>query len=227
MAKAKPAEEYEDIPGTFVFNAERSRQGYGINMFCMSLMKDENRKAFKANEAEYLKQYPLTPRADRRDPQARLQPHARARRQHLFHRQARRDRRALVPPSRRGDDRLHPGRLCRDDAQAAAARSKATARSRASTTSRPRKPQRAGAKQSRNPNPQRSGSEPVAKIIAGRGLVARAGHRRRDRQQADRRAVLEARVLGLREIQAMDGRRPSPTWSSRSTTTTPRRSRSN
>ena len=30
-------------------------------MFCMSLMKDANRKAFKANEAEYLKQYPLTP----------------------------------------------------------------------------------------------------------------------------------------------------------------------
>jgi len=61
MAKAKPAEEYEDIPGTFVFNAERSRQGYGINMFCMSLMKDENRKAFKANEAAYLKKFPLTP----------------------------------------------------------------------------------------------------------------------------------------------------------------------
>ncbi len=59
---AKPKEnEYEDIPGTFVFNAERSRQGYGINMFCMSLMKDANRKAFKANEAGYLKQYPLTP----------------------------------------------------------------------------------------------------------------------------------------------------------------------
>jgi protocatechuate 4,5-dioxygenase alpha chain len=62
MAKAKPQEnEYEDIPGTFVFNADRSRQGYGINMFCMSLMKDENRKAFKANEAEYLKTYNLTP----------------------------------------------------------------------------------------------------------------------------------------------------------------------
>jgi protocatechuate 4,5-dioxygenase alpha chain len=59
---AKPKEnEYEDIPGTFVFNAERSRQGYGINMFCMSLMKDANRKAFKANEAGYLKQFPLTP----------------------------------------------------------------------------------------------------------------------------------------------------------------------
>jgi len=51
---------YDDIPGTFVFDAERSRQGYGINMFCMSLMKDENRKAFKANEAEYLKKFPLT-----------------------------------------------------------------------------------------------------------------------------------------------------------------------
>src|SRR3954467_6648325 len=61
MAQAKPENEYEDIPGTFVFNAERSRQGYGINMFCMSLMKAENRKAFKANEAEYLKAYDLTP----------------------------------------------------------------------------------------------------------------------------------------------------------------------
>src|SRR6266849_6011290 len=59
MARAQ--HDYDDIPGTFVFDAERSRQGYGINMFCMSLMKDENRKAFKANEAEYLKKFPLTP----------------------------------------------------------------------------------------------------------------------------------------------------------------------
>jgi len=54
-------QDYDDIPGTFVFDAERSRQGYGINMFCMSLMKDENRKAFRASEAEYLKRFPLTP----------------------------------------------------------------------------------------------------------------------------------------------------------------------
>ena len=62
-AKQKQAthKEYDDIPGTFVFDADRSRQGYGINMFCMSLMKAENRKAFKDNEAEYLKKYPLTP----------------------------------------------------------------------------------------------------------------------------------------------------------------------
>src|SRR3984885_140123 len=59
MARAQS--DYDDIPGTFVFDAERSRQGFGINMFCMSLMKDDNRKAFKANEAEYLKKFKLTP----------------------------------------------------------------------------------------------------------------------------------------------------------------------
>jgi protocatechuate 4,5-dioxygenase, alpha chain len=56
----RTSHDYDDIPGTFVFDAERSRQGYGINMFCMSLMKDENRKAFKANEAEYLQRFPLS-----------------------------------------------------------------------------------------------------------------------------------------------------------------------
>src|SRR5437764_10708535 len=58
---AREQHDYDDIPGTFVFDAEKSRQGFGINMFCMSLMKEENRKAFKANEAEYLKKFPLSP----------------------------------------------------------------------------------------------------------------------------------------------------------------------
>ena len=58
---AREQHDYDDIPGTFVFDQERSRQGFGINMFCMSLMKDENRKAFKANEAEYLKKFKLSP----------------------------------------------------------------------------------------------------------------------------------------------------------------------
>ena len=57
---ARGRHDYDDIPGTFVFDAERSRQGFGINMFCMSLMKDDNRKAFKANEAAYLKKFNLT-----------------------------------------------------------------------------------------------------------------------------------------------------------------------
>jgi len=52
---------YHDIPGTIVFDAEQSRRGYHLNMFCMSLMKDENRKAFKADEGKYLDRFPLTP----------------------------------------------------------------------------------------------------------------------------------------------------------------------
>ena len=57
--------DYDDIPGTFVFDAERSRKGYGINMFCMSLLKAANREAFKANEAGYLDKFKLS--AEQRD----------------------------------------------------------------------------------------------------------------------------------------------------------------
>jgi protocatechuate 4,5-dioxygenase alpha chain len=53
--------EYDDIPGTTVFDAERSRQGFHLNQFCMSLMKAEGREAFKANPEEYLKRWPMTP----------------------------------------------------------------------------------------------------------------------------------------------------------------------
>ena len=48
---------YDDIPGTQVFDAQSSREGYWLNMFCMSLMKDENRKAFKANEPKFLDEH--------------------------------------------------------------------------------------------------------------------------------------------------------------------------
>lgn len=50
-----------DIPGTTVFTAARSRQGFHLNQFCMSLMKAENREAFKADEKGYLGQWPMTP----------------------------------------------------------------------------------------------------------------------------------------------------------------------
>src|SRR5271154_910277 len=53
--------EFEDIPGTLLFDAERSRKGYHLNMFCMSLMKEENRAAFRADEEGYKKQFPMTP----------------------------------------------------------------------------------------------------------------------------------------------------------------------
>ena len=52
--------EYDDLPGTIVFDADRARQGYHLNMFCMSMMKPDNRAAFKANERGYLDQWPMT-----------------------------------------------------------------------------------------------------------------------------------------------------------------------
>jgi protocatechuate 4,5-dioxygenase alpha chain len=53
--------EFDDIPGTTVFTAERSHQGFHLNQFCMSLMKPENRSRFKANESAYLDEWELTP----------------------------------------------------------------------------------------------------------------------------------------------------------------------
>jgi protocatechuate 4,5-dioxygenase alpha chain len=50
---------FKDIPGTVVFDATQSRRGYHLNMFCMSLMKAENRAAFKADERAYLERFPM------------------------------------------------------------------------------------------------------------------------------------------------------------------------
>ena len=55
------SEEYSDIPGTYLFDKRACAKGYHLNNFCMSLMKDENRKAFLANEPAYLDKYKLTP----------------------------------------------------------------------------------------------------------------------------------------------------------------------
>lgn len=53
-------EAFKDLPGTVIFDATQSRLGYHLNMFCMSLMKAENREAFKANEQAYLERFPMT-----------------------------------------------------------------------------------------------------------------------------------------------------------------------
>jgi protocatechuate 4,5-dioxygenase, alpha chain len=52
--------EFDDIPGTRVFTAQRAKQGYHLNQFCMSLMKAENRARFKADERAYLDEWPMT-----------------------------------------------------------------------------------------------------------------------------------------------------------------------
>ena len=51
---------YLDVPGTTVFDAEQSRQGYPLNQFCMSLMKADNRARFKAGERAYVDQWPMS-----------------------------------------------------------------------------------------------------------------------------------------------------------------------
>jgi protocatechuate 4,5-dioxygenase alpha chain len=51
---------FKDIPGTVVFDATQSRRGYHLNMFCMALMKADNRAAFKAGERAFLERYPMT-----------------------------------------------------------------------------------------------------------------------------------------------------------------------
>ena len=37
-----------------------ARRGYHLNQFCMSLMKADNRARFKADEAGYLRDWPMT-----------------------------------------------------------------------------------------------------------------------------------------------------------------------
>ena len=57
MSLPKP---YANIPGTTVFDTDQARRGYHLNMFCMSLMKAENRAAFKADERSYLQRFAMT-----------------------------------------------------------------------------------------------------------------------------------------------------------------------
>ncbi len=54
------AKEYDDIPGTYVFDADRSRQGYHLNMFCISLRLEKNRKAFREDPEAYLAGFPMS-----------------------------------------------------------------------------------------------------------------------------------------------------------------------
>jgi protocatechuate 4,5-dioxygenase alpha chain len=57
MALSKP---YADVPGTTIFDADMARKGYHLNQFCMSLMKDENRKRFLADQRTYLDEWPMS-----------------------------------------------------------------------------------------------------------------------------------------------------------------------
>lgn len=56
----KLKEAFEDVPGTYLFNSDRCKSGYHLNMFCMSLQKESNRKEFLADEPKYLDKFPMT-----------------------------------------------------------------------------------------------------------------------------------------------------------------------
>lgn len=47
-------QKFEQVPGTYLFTADRCRVGYHLNMFHMSMSKAENREAFLADEEGYL-----------------------------------------------------------------------------------------------------------------------------------------------------------------------------
>jgi protocatechuate 4,5-dioxygenase alpha chain len=51
--------DYEDIPGTFVFDADRARVGYHLNQFCISLSKAEGRAGFRVDAEGYLDKFPM------------------------------------------------------------------------------------------------------------------------------------------------------------------------
>ncbi len=57
MSLEKP---YQNVPGTTIFDMDQSRAGYHLNQFCMSLMKDANRKRFLADQRAYVDEWPMT-----------------------------------------------------------------------------------------------------------------------------------------------------------------------
>jgi protocatechuate 4,5-dioxygenase alpha chain len=55
--------ELEDIPGTRIYTAARARRGYHLNQCAMSLMQPDNRDRFRADEAAYLDEWPISAEA--------------------------------------------------------------------------------------------------------------------------------------------------------------------
>jgi len=53
-------DDFDDIPGTVLFNGERLRQGYQLNKFLSSLVDAESRAAFKSDQAGYLTKFAMT-----------------------------------------------------------------------------------------------------------------------------------------------------------------------
>ncbi len=53
--------EYDDIPGTIVFDSRKAMKGYALNKMCFSFNSAENREAFRHDEDAYCAKFNLTP----------------------------------------------------------------------------------------------------------------------------------------------------------------------
>jgi len=54
------ASDLDDIPGTTVFTAARSHEGFHLNQFCMSLKDPQSRSRFVRDNRAYLDEWPMT-----------------------------------------------------------------------------------------------------------------------------------------------------------------------
>ena len=52
--------DFDSIPGTYVFNGQRSAMGYPLNRMCMSFNTEEHREAFLRDEDAYCAKFGLS-----------------------------------------------------------------------------------------------------------------------------------------------------------------------
>ncbi|MGR3660834.1 MAG: protocatechuate 4,5-dioxygenase subunit alpha [Paracoccaceae bacterium] len=52
--------DYDDIPGTYIFDADRSREGYWLNQFCISLRTEQNRQAMRDDPEAHMSTFAMT-----------------------------------------------------------------------------------------------------------------------------------------------------------------------
>lgn len=52
--------QYDDIPGTIVFDSQQAARGYHLNQFCISLRLQKNRDEYTANREGYIDRFPMT-----------------------------------------------------------------------------------------------------------------------------------------------------------------------
>ncbi len=57
--------DYDDIPGTYVFDGKMSHSAYGLNKMLFSFNHEENRQAFDENPAAYADKFGVTDKQKR------------------------------------------------------------------------------------------------------------------------------------------------------------------